>query len=264
MKLIRTGVVVALIGMHAACAAENSGGAAGIEEEAEIAESLQSIQAGAEKVEFFAASGGILMSFSKPNALPRFAIDVLEEKAGHELTPLEIFQSLAPEGAPHARLLADHAQRARVLGRADASVVRVVFEPQLIEKAWTPEQCEQSLIPNAIVQIRKNDLSANFTSCTANRPAIPQGSCNHWIQTNRHRAGVCNNSSTASLTTSATITSDGARSGTNSATVPGNTSWLWTGIPALNSSLTAHRRSKMLLVAGPPQGSTFHARLADY
>ena len=270
MKFRKTGMLVALVGMLAGsgCASENTGGEVGAEGESELAQPLQSIEAGLEKVEFFEANGGILMSFSKPNALPRFAIDVLEESAGQELTPLEVFQSLAPAGAtPNARLVEDHAARARVLQRADLSVLRVAFEPQLtLEKAWTPAQCEQSLIPNTIVQIRKDYLSANIQICTANRPQIPQGSCNDWIQTTRHRAGVCNNSSTGAMTGSASIISKGNSTwATTTTAVAANHSQLWIGTPQLNYELTKHKQSKMMLTAGwQPAGSTYHARLADF
>lgn len=98
--------------------------------------------------------------------------------------------------------------------------------------------------------------------CTTNRPMIPQGSCNHWVQTNRHRAGFCNNATTGSQFGVATITSDGAGSASTGASVPPNTAQLWTGTPAFNNDLTGFRRSRMRLTTRNNFG-TFHARLSD-
>jgi hypothetical protein len=156
------------------------------------------------------------------------------------------------------------AQQVRALGRPDASVRKVAFKPQVaIEKAWTPTQCSTALFGNQIVIIKRENLDS-LIMCTANRPNIPQGSCLDWIQTTRHRAGVCNNSATVAMLGSASILPEGSTWATTTTLVAGNHAQLWIGTPLLNYELTKHRRSKMKLTAYASYDGTFHARLADY
>ena len=213
-------------------------------------EPLQTVQVGLERLDFFDADGSIWISSTRPNQVPWFAIDVLEQAAGVQLTPLEIFAALAPEGlAPHDRLIEDHLSQTQALGRADNAVIRVEFEPPPIEKTISPAQCS-SLILGAGFPSLSLDNVATVNACTV--------TCGSFIQTNRQRVGICNNGpATASAT--ATISSEGAGSASTSASVPANTSQLFTGTPVLNKSLTAFRRSNMRIVASVIPG-TFHVR----
>jgi hypothetical protein len=262
MKNIHALVVVcALLG---GCSAESLGTDLDEQPATDMGEPLQTIEVGTERLQFFDAgdAGSILISSSKPNHIPRFAVDSLEETAGMQLTPLEVFQALAPEGVePHERLVSDHFAQTRALGRPDSAVVDVTFKPPAVDKLISPAQCTALLFGTQFILISRNDLGS-INMCTANQPLVPQGSCDVWIQTNRHRAGICNNSQQGSALGKATITSNGAGSASTTASVPPNTAQLWTGTPAFNDKLTGFRESKLRLNAIAAFGGGFHARLA--
>ena len=233
--------------------------------ELQASELLQKVQVGAEEVSFYGneADGMIMIGSAKPNTLPEFAVEVLEETAGTQLTPLEIFNALAPDGVPHERLVDDHAVRATLLGRLDTAVLQVPFAPQRVEKAWTSSQCDSALTLTGIVVNRQNDISY-INQCTSLTPGFPTGSCDVWVETGRHRAGVCNNNPQASALTVAAARHNTSGWREASASVPPNGSYLWTAHPALNSKLTGWVPSKMRMSAIAGFGGGFHARLAPY
>lgn len=223
-------------------------------------EAFAAIEVGEQQVTFYGDEAlGILVGSAKSNFDPEFAIVQLERTAGTELTPLEVFSALAPGETPPNQLVADHAIRAVELGRVDATVLQVAYEPQqLVEKAWTPTQCDSALGLTASGVIRRNSQVV-IDLCTSNLSAA---GCDVYVPTARHRAGVCNNSPTLSMNTKAHTrdTSSGWR--TASASVVPNGSYLWTAWGRLNGDLTAWIPSKLRLQAWAADSNFFHARLA--
>jgi hypothetical protein len=140
-------------------------------------------------------------------------------------------------------------------------MLQIAFEPQrLLEKAWTAAQCDSALGLTAVVVNRQNSKTS-IDTCTSITPGQPTGSCNIYVKTHRHRAGVCNNSSVGSMNTTAYTRQDNTPWNTASASVPANGSYLWTSHPGLNSTLTDWQPSKMRLTAAGFPGNNFHARL---
>lgn len=204
--------------------------------------------------------GAILIGSAKPNVDPDFAIVQLERTAGMELTPLEVFSALAPSQTPPEELVRDHAIRVAALGRADKSVLQVAYDPRpLAPTAWTSTQCDNALGLTASSVIRKqNQLVLDM--CTANLSSTT--TCDVYVPTVRHRAGVCNNSPTLSMTTKASSRDTSSSWNTASASVVPNGSYLWTAFGRLNSDLTAWLPSKLRLQGWAADSNWFHARLA--
>ncbi|HEY3497794.1 MAG TPA: hypothetical protein VGK73_24015 [Polyangiaceae bacterium] len=225
------------------------------------AEAFATIEVGEQQVTFFdSGDGGILVGSAKSNFDPEFAIVQLERTAGMELTPLELFSALAPGEAAPEQLVEDHAARVAALGRADATVLQIAYEPQqLIEKAWTPTQCDNALGLTAAGVIRRNNQLV-IDYCTANLTASP--GCETYVPTARHRAGVCNNSPTLSMTTKAHTRDTSSSWRTSTASVVPNGSYLWTAWGRLNGDLTQWIPSKLRLQAWAADSNWFHARLA--
>jgi hypothetical protein len=221
------------------------------------AEAFATIEVGDQQVTFYGGDAGeILVGSVKLNFDPEFAIAQLERTAGTELTPLELFSGLAPDETPPQRLIEDHAGRVARLGRPDASVLKVAYEPQQVEKAWTPTQCDNALGLTASSVIRRNS-QLHVDLCTSNL-AQP---CDVYPATGRHRAGVCNNSPSLSMTTTAYSRHIDSDWRSASASVPPNGSFLWTSWPRLNKDLTAWVPSKLRLNTWAADGNFFHARL---
>jgi len=252
------------------CSAADSGSApenghAADQADATSAEALTTVQVGEQQITFYVdAEGGILIGSSKPNVVAEFAIVQLERTAGTELTPLELFSALAPGETAPERLVEDHASRVAGLGRSDGAMLQVALEPQrLLEKAWTPAQCDTALGLTAIPVIRHNNRVA-IDMCTSTTAGYPSGSCDVYVKTGRHRAGVCNNSPTLAMNTTAHSRHDTSSWSTASATVAPNGSYLWTVRPSLNKDLTGWQPSKVRLQAWASDGNLFHARLAPH
>lgn len=243
------------------CSATETGSGQGdkiAEAEGTSAEALATIDVGDQQVSFYASEAGeILVGSAKLNFDPEFAIVQLERTAGTELTPLELFSALAPSETPPEALVEDHAGRVVHLGRSDARVLEVAYEPQLVAKAWTPTQCDNALGLTASSVLRR-DSQLVIDLCTSNL-AQP---CDVYPATGRHRAGVCNNSPSLSMTTTAHSRHIDSGWSTASASVVPNGSYLWTAWPRLNKDLTAWVPSKLRLQAWAPDTNFFHARLA--
>jgi len=241
----------------------NSGAA---DEAAETsAQALGTIDAGEEQVTFYDdGNGGILIGSSKPNSYADFAITQLEKTAGTQLTPLEVFSALAPTQTPPDRLVADHTARVTELGRANGAMLRVAFDPERqIEKVWNSTQCMNTLGLNTIVGIHKDSAIA-VDGCTSMENGYPKGSCNVFIKTARHRAGVCNNSSVGAINTTLYTRHDDSNWATATASVPRNGSYLWTVNPRLNYKLTGWQPSKLRMTAYAYDGSGFNAHWAPH
>jgi hypothetical protein len=246
------------------CSAAETGSGQGdgvAEADGTEAEAFATIDAGHQQVTFYEGdAGAILIGSAKPNFDPEFAIVQLERKAGTELTPLEVFSALAPGETPPQRLVADHAVRVGELGRADASVLQVAYDQrQLSPTAWTSTQCDNALGLTASSVIRKqNQLVLDM--CTANLSSTT--TCDVYVPTARHRAGVCNNSPTLSMSTTASSRDTSSSWKTASASVAPNGSYLWTAYGRLNKDLTTWLPSKLRLQAWAADSNWFHARLA--
>jgi hypothetical protein len=243
--------------------AENSESADGTS--ATLAQSLATVDVGDEQVTFYDdVDGGILIGSLKPNAFADFAVVQLERTAGTELTPLELFSALAPDETPPNRLVQDHTARVAGLGRADAAMLKVAFEPQhLVDKAWTSAQCDTATGLTGPVVNRYESMIA-IDICSSRASGFPLGSCNAWVTTSRHRAGVCNGSSVGAITTTASSRQDNTSWASASASVPANGSYLWTSHPSLNYKLTGWQPSKLRLQAWAFDGGGFRARLAPW
>jgi hypothetical protein len=249
-----------LLGVVGGCSAAEVGSEQddGIAEAAETsAEALATIEVGEQQVTFYVGDRGILVGSAKTNFDPEFAIVQLERTAGVELTPLEVFSALAPDETPPEPLVQDHAARVAQLGRADASLLQVAYEPQrLLAKAWTPTQCDNALGLTASNVTRLNSL-LNIDRCTS-QLAQP---CDVYPATARHRAGVCNNSPSNAMSTTASSRFLGGSWQSATASVPANGSYLWTAWGKLNGSLTAWVPSQLRLRGWAADSNLFHARL---
>ena len=262
-KSIALTTLCLLAGATFGCSAAETGGAQddGVAEtDGTEAAAIATIEAGKQQVTFFGEDdGAILIGSSKPNLDPEFAVVQLERTAGTELTPLEVFSALAPDQTPPEQLVADHATRVAELGRADASVLRVAYEPrQFTPAGWTPAQCDNAFGLTASSVIRKNSQVV-VDLCTANLSSTT--TCDVYVNTLRHRAAVCNNSPTLSMTTKAHTRDIDSSWRTSSASVPPNGSYLWTALGRATPDLTGLRPSKLRLQAWAADSNFFHARL---
>ena len=80
---------------------------------------------------FLDSEGDLLIAFSRPHLTP---LPAVRGQAGEQLTMLELYLALQPQGVPDQRLLDDHIAQSAYLGRPDASVHSAFIEPPSVEK----------------------------------------------------------------------------------------------------------------------------------
>ena len=80
---------------------------------------------------FLDSEGDLLIAFHRPQLTP---LPAVRGQQGEQLTLLEIYLALQPEGVPDQRLLDDHIAQSAYLGRPDASMHAAFIEPPSVEK----------------------------------------------------------------------------------------------------------------------------------
>lgn len=157
----RTNVYAGLWGITAALASACSAGPGetlsdGPSEEGtpvSVGVTLQQIEVDGERISFeeHATPEGDVLMMREVVSARRQPLGVLLMQQRPDLTMLEIYHALAPEGPePHERLVASHVPEVAAMGRQDASVQRVDFEvPVGIEKLST-STCTSSIYSSAL------------------------------------------------------------------------------------------------------------------
>jgi hypothetical protein len=128
--------------------------------------------------------GGSVPSISEAGGLQ--AVERLFEEAG-PLTVLEIFHALAgTEAEPNPLLVRHHAVEADLLGRPDAAVREILFDPRVIAKV-SPSTCDGFIVGNYWRHKAKKDYaSGRDYVCLKN-------DCGFWT-TEGTKAVICANS----------------------------------------------------------------------
>jgi hypothetical protein len=80
---------------------------------------------------FLDSEGDLLIAFTRPRLTPLPAVRGEEHE---QLTMLELYLALQPQGVPDPRLLDDHIAQSAYLGRPNASVHTAFIEPPSVEK----------------------------------------------------------------------------------------------------------------------------------
>jgi hypothetical protein len=138
-SIVNLGTVFMVLGLCAACGdSENSAPADAMPAEGASVEAdpvatevdqLHAFDVDGVHYEILAVDGDLLMNFSRPRFTP--LPEVVAEDGG-DLTLLELYLALQPEGVPDQRLVDAHVAQAADLGRQDAAVhAAVLVQPSL-------------------------------------------------------------------------------------------------------------------------------------